>query len=309
MTKKPARKIITFDWAIKTVLRDKANFDVLEGFLSALFQRPISILDMLESETNRADESAKYNRVDLLAKLDSGESILVEMQYLSETAYLKRLAYGTAKTIVEHLKLGEPYTNVKKVYSISLLYFDVSRDGDDYIYHGRTEFAGFHTHNPVTLKKSLVGDEIRVGESNIFPEYYLIPLESFPNIIRDDLDQWVWAFKNNEVLDEFTAPGIDALKEKLDYLKMNEREKREYDTFMDYARSAWGMIDNARREGREEGKKEGREEGKKEGREEGKKEGREEGARQKAWEIALVLERQGLSSEQIAKATGMPVAE
>ena len=293
MTKKPARKIITFDWAIKTVLRDKANFDVLEGFLSALFQRPISILDMLESETNRADESAKYNRVDLLAKLDSGESILVEMQYLSETAYLKRLAYGTAKTIVEHLKLGEPYTNVKKVYSISLLYFDVSRDGDDYIYHGRTEFAGFHTHNPVTLKKSLVGDEIRVGESNIFPEYYLIPLESFPNIIRDDLDQWVWAFKNNEVLDEFTAPGIDALKEKLDYLKMNEREKREYDTFMDYARSAWGMIDNARREGREEGKKEGR----------------EEGARQKAWEIALVLERQGLSSEQIAKATGMPVAE
>nr|VFK53180.1 MAG: conserved hypothetical protein (putative transposase or invertase) [Candidatus Kentron sp. TC] len=325
MTKKPARKIITFDWAIKTVLRDKANFDVLEGFLSALFQRPISILDMLESETNRADESAKYNRVDLLAKLDSGESILVEMQYLSETAYLKRLAYGTAKTIVEHLKLGEPYTNVKKVYSISLLYFDVSRDGDDYIYHGRTEFAGFHTHNPVTLKKSLVGDEIRVGESNIFPEYYLIPLESFPNIIRDDLDQWVWAFKNNEVLDEFTAPGIDALKEKLDYLKMNEREKREYDTFMDYARSAWGMIDNARREGREEGKKEGREEGKKEGREEGKKEGREEGkkegreegkkegreegARQKAREIALVFERQGLSSEQIAKATGMPVAE
>ena len=301
MTKKPARKIITFDWAIKTVLRDKANFDVLEGFLSALFQRPISILDMLESETNRADESAKYNRVDLLAKLDSGESILVEMQYLSETAYLKRLAYGTAKTIVEHLKLGEPYTNVKKVYSISLLYFDVSRDGDDYIYHGRTEFAGFHTHNPVTLKKSLVGDEIRVGESNIFPEYYLIPLESFPNIIRDDLDQWVWAFKNNEVLDEFTAPGIDALKEKLDYLKMNEREKREYDTFMDYARSAWGMIDNARREGREEGKKEGREEG--------KKEGREEGARQKAREIALVFERQGLSSEQIAKATGMPVAE
>ena len=301
MTKKTARKIITFDWAIKTVLRDKANFDVLEGFLSALFQRPISILDMLESETNRVDESAKYNRVDLLAKLDSGESILVEMQYLSETAYLKRLAYGTAKTIVEHLKLGEPYTNVKKVYSISLLYFDVSRDGDDYIYHGRTEFAGFHTHNPVTLKKSLVGDEIRVGESNIFPEYYLIPLASFPNVIRDDLDQWVWAFKNNEVLDEFTAPGIDALKEKLDYLKMNEREKREYDTFMDYARSAWGMIDNARREGREEGKKEGREEG--------KKEGREEGARQKAREIALVLERQGLSSEQIAKATGMPVAE
>ncbi len=310
MNKKPGRKIITFDWAINTVLRDKANFDVLEGFLTALLGRPVTILDMPESETNRvisgrlvADESAKYNRVILLArtgdgaKTKDGELILVEVQYLSETAYLKRLAYGTAKTIVEHLKLGEPYTKVKKVYSISLLYFDVSRDGDDYIYHGKTEFAGFHTHNPATLKNSLVGDEIRVGETNVFPEYYLIPLESFPNIVRDDLDQWVWAFKNNEVLDEFTAPGIGALKEKLDYLKMSEREKREYDTFIDYARSAWGMIDNARREGREEGKKEGREEGKR------------EGAHQKAREIALALKRQGLSPDEIAKATGIPVAE
>nr|VFK64972.1 MAG: hypothetical protein BECKUNK1418G_GA0071005_105425 [Candidatus Kentron sp. UNK]VFK71355.1 MAG: hypothetical protein BECKUNK1418H_GA0071006_106123 [Candidatus Kentron sp. UNK] len=43
MSKKPARKIITFDWAINTVLRDKANFDVLEGFLTALFRRPIML--------------------------------------------------------------------------------------------------------------------------------------------------------------------------------------------------------------------------------------------------------------------------
>nr|VFK16363.1 MAG: conserved hypothetical protein (putative transposase or invertase) [Candidatus Kentron sp. LPFa] len=198
MTKKPARKIITFDWAIKTVLRDKANFDVLEGFLMALFGRPVTILDMPESETNRvifgrlvADEAAKYNRMILLARTEEGaktkdgELILVEVQYLSETAYLKRLAYGAAKTIVEHLKLGEAYTKVKKVYSVSLLYFDVSRDGDDYIYHGKTEFTGFHTHNPATLKKSLVGDEIRVGETNVFPEYYLIPLGAFPNIVQD----------------------------------------------------------------------------------------------------------------------------
>nr|VFK11202.1 MAG: conserved hypothetical protein (putative transposase or invertase) [Candidatus Kentron sp. LPFa]VFK27569.1 MAG: conserved hypothetical protein (putative transposase or invertase) [Candidatus Kentron sp. LPFa] len=333
ITKKPARKIITFDWAIKTVLRDKANFDVLEGFLMALFRHPITILDMLESESNRTDESAKYNRMILLARTGEGtktkdgakkdgELILVEVQYLSETAYLKRLAYGAAKTIVEHLKLGEPYTNVKKVYSVSLLYFDVSRDGDDSIYHGKTNsdigetkleepvrvpgpapfqprraapvnFAGFHTHNPATLKKSLVGDEIRVGQTNVFPEYYLIPLKSFPNVVQDDLDQWVLAFKNNEVLDEFTAPGINALKEKLDYFKMSEKEKCEYDTFIDYARSAWGMIDNARKEGMEKGMEKGK----------------QEGARQKALEIALALKQQGLSPDQIAEVTGIPIAE
>nr|VFK25202.1 MAG: conserved hypothetical protein (putative transposase or invertase) [Candidatus Kentron sp. LPFa]VFK34824.1 MAG: conserved hypothetical protein (putative transposase or invertase) [Candidatus Kentron sp. LPFa] len=170
MTKKTGRKIITFDWAIKTVLRDKANFDVLEGFLSALLLRPITILDLLESESNQRDDADKYNRVDLLAKTPDGERIIVEVRYLPEKAYLKRLAYGTAKTIVENLKLGEPYDNVKKVYSVNLLYFDVSRaEDDDYIYHGRTDFTGLHTRRPVQLKDSLVGDRVRIDGTNVFP--------------------------------------------------------------------------------------------------------------------------------------------
>jgi len=47
------------------------------------------------------------------------------------------------------------------------------------------------------LKKSLVGGQVRIGETNIFPEYYLIPLRRFTDVVRDDLDQWVYAFKNN----------------------------------------------------------------------------------------------------------------
>ena len=258
--KKTSRKIVTFDWAIKTILRDKANFDVLEGFLTALFQRPVVILDLLESESNRTNEADKYSHVNLLAKTGDGERIIVEVQYLSEMAYLKRLTYGAAKTIVETLKLGEPYTNLKKVYSISLLYFDVTEDGDDYIYHGKTEFTGLHTHHPVTLKKSLVGEQVRIGETNIFPEHYLIPLKRFTDVVRDDLDQWVYAFKNNEVPDEFSAPGIGALKEKLDYLKLDERERRRFDKHNDAVRSEWGMIESARQEGLEEGLTKGREE-------------------------------------------------
>ena len=261
MNKKPGRKIITFDWAIKTVLRDKANFDVLEGFLSALLRRPIVILDMLESEGNQRDEADKYNRVDLLAKTEDGERIIVEVQYLPEKTYLKRLVYGTAKTIVENLTLGEPYANVRKVYSISLLYFKISDDDDDYIYHGKTDFTGLHTLKLAKLKDSLVGEQVRINETNVFPEYYLIPLNAFKDIVLDDVDQWVYAFKNNEVLDEFTAPGIGALKKKLDYLGMDEKERRRFDRHVDYARSDWGMIEHAREEGREEGRDEGRGEG------------------------------------------------
>jgi len=108
------------------------------------------------------------------------------------------------------------------------------------------------------LKKSLVGDQVRIGETNVFPEYFLIPLRHFTDVARDNLDQWVYAFKNNEVLDEFTAPGIGVLKEKLDYLKMDERERRRFEAYIDRIRSGWGMIANARQEGLAEGREEER---------------------------------------------------
>ena len=46
-------KYIRFDWAIKRLLRQKANFDVLEGFLTVFLGEKITILDILESEGNQ----------------------------------------------------------------------------------------------------------------------------------------------------------------------------------------------------------------------------------------------------------------
>ena len=61
------KKLIRFDWAMKTILRDKANFDILEGFLGALLEdNEIKILQILESESNPIDENDKFIRVDLI---------------------------------------------------------------------------------------------------------------------------------------------------------------------------------------------------------------------------------------------------
>lgn len=60
-----ARKLISFDWAIKKILRSKANFGILEGFLSELLFTNITILEVLESESNQNRENDKYNRVDI----------------------------------------------------------------------------------------------------------------------------------------------------------------------------------------------------------------------------------------------------
>ena len=46
-------RYIRFDWAIKRLLRQKANFDVLEGFLTVFIGEKVKIVDILESEGNQ----------------------------------------------------------------------------------------------------------------------------------------------------------------------------------------------------------------------------------------------------------------
>ena len=130
---------IRFDWAIKRLLRQKANFDVLEGFLSVLLDEEVKIIEILESEGNQLTADDKFNRVDIKAKNDKGEIIIVEIQNTRELYYLERILYGVAKAITEHISLGERYHEVKKIYSISILYFDIGK-GDDYLYHGQNHF-------------------------------------------------------------------------------------------------------------------------------------------------------------------------
>lgn len=55
------RTLISFDWALKRLLRQnrsaaRANFAILEGFLSVLLKRDIVIINLLESESNVNDD-------------------------------------------------------------------------------------------------------------------------------------------------------------------------------------------------------------------------------------------------------------
>ena len=126
---------IRFDWAAKYVLRDKADFTILEGLVSTVIDEKVTIVELLESESNQKTKDDKFNRVDIKATNSKGNIILIEIQQTTELYFLQRVLFGVAKTITEHLKLGSQYQKVKKVYSINILYFDFG-EGDDYLYHG-----------------------------------------------------------------------------------------------------------------------------------------------------------------------------
>ena len=150
MAKVTERKLVSFDWAVKKLLKSKANFGVLEGFLSELLFDDIKILEVLESESNKDSENDKYNRVDIKVKNAKGELIIIEVQFNDEYDFFHRLLYATSKTICEHLDRGKPYSEVVKVISINILYFDLG-EGNDYIYKGKTVFNSFHDKGTLKL--------------------------------------------------------------------------------------------------------------------------------------------------------------
>ena len=256
------------DWAIKYILRDKANFVILEGFLLALLGEEIIIKSLLESESNQSNSEMKYNRVDLMAINSKGEHIIIEVQYAPEENYFKRLLYGTSKDITDNIKSGEDYSNVKKVYSVSLIYFDVeahSKDSThkDYVYHGKVNFIGLHNSKPVNIDSNfLVGYDNREEQINIFPEYFIISMGIFDDQVDDSLDQWIYSFKNHEVKEGFKAPGIKEMSEKLDYVSMTPEKQRAYNKHLEDLASDRGTLKYAIDKGRTEGKIEGKKEGK-----------------------------------------------
>jgi len=103
------RKLVSFDWAIKRILRSKANFAILEGFLSELLFEEIKILEVLESESNQETRRDKFNHLDIKVKNTDNEIILIEIQYTREMDYLQRILYATSKVITEHIAEGDAY--------------------------------------------------------------------------------------------------------------------------------------------------------------------------------------------------------
>ena len=257
------KTLIRFDWAMKTILRDKANFDVLEGFLGALFEDDsIKILNILESEGNQKADDDKFNRVDLLVQDKEGRKIYIEIQNTRETDYLERLLYSSSKIIVDHQKLGTDFSNISKVVSISIMYFNLGL-GDDYIYYGTNEFYGINTHNKLLVKKcvELLGSlepKYKFVEKKVFPEYYIITVERYKNIIKRRIDEWVYMFKNNEVAEGSTSKNIDKAEQKLAELNMTVEERATYEKYLINLARDRDAINTAKEEGHEEGKIEGK---------------------------------------------------
>ena len=236
-----------------------------------------------------------------------GEIIIVEIQNTREVHYLERILYGVAKAITEHISLGEGYQKVKKVYSISILYFDLGV-GSDYIYHGQNHFIGVHTGDRLRINTRDRDAVVTRLPAEIFPEYILVRVNEFDKVATTPLDEWITYLKDGTIRPDTTAPGLREAREKLKYYSMSTQERHAYDKHLDTIMIQNDVLDTAKWEGRMEGLAEGKAEGLAEGEAKGLAEGearKVEALRQ----AAANMKRMGMGEADIAKCTGLPVEE
>ncbi len=305
------KNLVRFDWAMKRLLRNKANFGILEGLLSELLGEDIKIDQILESESNKQTGDNKMNRVDLLVQDSKGELIIIEVQSSYIQDYLMRMLFGTSKLIVDFMDMGMPHIKIKKIISLNIVYFDLGQ-GSDYIYHGTTKFVGLNNHDVLNLSKQeqLVYKTELIDK--IYPEYYIIRVNKFDKVAKNTLDEWIQFLKTEKVQDGTKAKGLIEAREKLDLLKLTREERREYERDLSNWRDNESVMESNFTAGELKGLEKGKEIGIAEGIQIGeqKKIGfAKDQVKQNAKEMAVKCLTKGMDINDISDLTGLSIEE
>ena len=283
---KRKERLVRFDWAIKRLLRHRAEHSVLNGFLTSLFGRKIEITEILESESNRDYEENKSNRVDILARDSDGSKIIIEVQNETEGSYLHRMLFGTSRLISEFLEKGHNYDEIRKIYSVNIVYFNID-EGEDFVYHGTTSFKGLHTGEPLKLPEYIRGRYEIETATEIYPEYYILKADEFNKYAVTPLEQWMHFLAHSELPENADAQGLKEAAEQLREAYLTEEERRDYFYYLDGLKSISAAIDTALYRG--------------------KMEGRAEGALKQAWDTARILFEKKMPMELISEATRLSI--
>ncbi len=171
----------------------------------------------MESQPFETDDISECFRADLLIRIN-GEQALVEIQNNNEYAYYQRTIFGLSEGFTNLINnRGEGYEKVRKVYSVNIVYFSLGH-GKDFVYHGKTEFRGIHEGDLLELspfqKQTFKVDEV----SQLYPEYYILKVNDFNRVAKSPLEEWIYYLNTGEVPDNATAPGLDTVKEQLNWI-------------------------------------------------------------------------------------------
>jgi predicted transposase/invertase (TIGR01784 family) len=306
------RALVSFDYAIKYLLKNKGDYDIVEGFISTLIgscgYKPVRIKALLESASNKEGPSLKGSIADLVVEDEDGVKYIVEIDRSYTNLFMHKACFNSSRLIVDSISSGEDYSTIKKIIHINLLYFPFGGMAVP-MHHARTIFHEIDTAHPQNLHLSDMGMQF-FDAYNIFPEYFIISVPLFNDVIKNEMDEWLYMMKHSEVKEAFKSPYMKKVAQRLSILKMTKTEREIYQAYRNESLKERDYIVSAEEKGREEGREEGREIGEAKGRAEGRIEGRIEGSIEIAKnllsqniEINIISNATGLSAEEIEKLT------
>lgn len=253
------KPLISFDYAIKYLLKNKGDYDIIEGFISALFASqgypPIKINALLDTESNKEGLEMKKSIADLVVEDGEGNKYIVEIERAYTPNFMHKACFNSSRLVVDGIYGNQDYTTIKKIFHISLLYFS-TKEMQKPVYHGKTIVHEVDTKHPVDVSIANEGLVI-FNTPNVFPEYFFISVPMFDDVINSEIDEWLYVMKHSEIKQGFKSPYMAKVAERLSVIKMSSEERNEYIYYQKQSVHSQDILNAARAEGEAKGEAKG----------------------------------------------------
>ena len=234
---------------------NKDDYDLVEGFISALLgtlgYAPVKITAVLKSETNKEEKALKRSIADLIVEDANGTKYLVEIER-SFSHFTDESRFNTSKMIADTAKNSQDYKDISKIFRISLLYSPYKAVTDP-IYHAETLI---HKIGKAPIDLKIKSDNNIFEYKNMYPEYLFISVPCFNDVIKSEIDEWLYVLKNYKIKENFQSPYIAKLKENFSVSRMTIEEHQAYIDYLNEVNKAEDVLDIAETQGFDKGKAE-----------------------------------------------------
>ena len=241
------------DLAFKKIFGNENHKDILISFLNAILdfkdEKTIVDITLLNPYQVPKIEELKETILDIQATNQNKEKFIVEMQKKDLCDFAKRSLYYTSKAYVEQLDKGYKYDELKKVYFIGILNFDM--------FENKSFISRHLIINQETTKQDIKDFEFSFIELSKFNKEL--------NQLDTTLDKWIYFVKYASNLDLIPTEyeDIKEFKEAFNIAtqtKWNKEELKVYDYIGLKEYDEINALKTAERKGMEKGLEKGREE-------------------------------------------------
>ena len=272
------------DIVFKRLFGSVGSENILRGLLEAILDIKIERVELnLNKELIKKYVKAKKNILDVLARLEDGTLINIEMQMATDKSIEKRSLDYWSDLYTMQLEKGEKYENLRKTIAIWILDEDYFKNLKEY-------------HNVFKIKEKNTNNDMYFKDF----ELHFLELNKLRNsdILKPKkLDFWMWfidhtnkelvemAYKSEKEIEEAVEKLRELSSDKMITMIMKAEDRKERD-----------ML--ARLDAKYEA-----------GIEEGEKRGKKEGIIESKKEIAKKLKAKGLSIKEISEMTELSEEE